>query len=73
MAAVQAISLLLGRLKESFFNSIFELSSIGLRAPVHTILSRRRDKISISFPVRQLALVQTLKGVDNHRDDRTPF
>ena len=55
MATVQTLFRLPGRQTEGFLNSIFELMGIDLRAPDHTTLSRRRNRLSITLPVQELA------------------
>ncbi len=55
MAIVQAIYGLAGRQTQGFLQSIFELMKLDLPAPDHSTLSRRRRKLEITLPVRNLS------------------
>jgi len=55
MAIVQAIYGLAGRQTQGFLQSIFELMKLDLPVPDHSTLSRRRRKLEIALPVRNLS------------------
>ena len=54
MATVQAIYGLAGRQTQGFLQSIFELMKLGLTAPDHSTLSRRRRHLTIALPVKKI-------------------
>jgi hypothetical protein len=51
MAMVQAIYGLAGRQTQGFLQSVFELMKLGLTAPDHSTLSRRKRQLTITLPV----------------------
>ena len=55
MATVQAIFRLAGRQTQGFLQSLFELMKLDLPVPDHSTLSRRRRKLEITLPVRDLS------------------
>src|SRR5262245_38499133 len=55
MATVQAIFRLAGRQTQGFLQSLFELMKLNLPVPDHSTLSRRRRKLEIILPVRDLS------------------
>jgi IS5 family transposase len=55
MATVQAVFNLPGRQTQGFLQSLFELMKLDLPVPDHSTLSRRRRKLEITLPVRNLS------------------
>ena len=55
MATVQAVFSLPGRQTQGFLQSLFELMKLDLPVPDHSTLSRRRRKLEIALPVRNLS------------------
>jgi IS5 family transposase len=55
MATVQAVFSLPGRQTQGFLQSLFELMKLELPVPDHSTLSRRRRKLEITLPVRNLS------------------
>src|SRR5215470_6581885 len=55
MATVQAIYGLAGRQTQGFLQSVFELKKIDLTVPDHSTLSRRRRRLEITLPVKNLS------------------
>src|SRR5499433_2898507 len=52
MAMIQAIYGLAGRQTQGFLQSIFELMKLELTVPDHSTLSRRRQQLTITLPVK---------------------
>ncbi len=51
---VQAVFHLAGRQTEGFLESVFELLGAELSVPDHTTLSRRRGRLRVTLPLREL-------------------
>lgn len=60
MATIQSVYALPGRQTEGFLASIFELMKIQLTAPDHSTLSRRRGKLTITLPIKDLTKTRHL-------------
>src|SRR5215467_2495001 len=55
MATIQSIYRLPGRQTQGFLQSVFELMKLNLSVPDHSTLSRRRRKLEIILPVKNLS------------------
>ncbi len=55
MATVQAIYRLPGRQTQGFLQSVFELMKLNLTVPDHSTLSRRRRRLEVTLPVKNLS------------------